>query len=30
MTELPSLREVLDAHGLSADKRFGQGADRYS
>lgn len=24
MTELPPLREVLDAHGLSADKRFGQ------
>ena len=24
MTDLPPLREVLDAHGLSADKRFGQ------
>ncbi|MBN8552815.1 MAG: 16S rRNA (adenine(1518)-N(6)/adenine(1519)-N(6))-dimethyltransferase RsmA [Caulobacterales bacterium] len=24
MTELPPLREVLEAHGLSADKRFGQ------
>jgi 16S rRNA (adenine1518-N6/adenine1519-N6)-dimethyltransferase len=24
MTELPPLRDVLEAHGLSADKRFGQ------
>ena len=24
MTDLPSLRETLDAHGLSAKKSFGQ------